>query len=96
MHKQIAPKWYQIHEKSASDTVLERFWAPSWRQDTAKATPGPEFNEKYSISSCPVGSKMEPKSKKHLYKNYFQKNKRKIYLLTSQDEPPTSKNIAKR
>ena len=28
MHRTIAPKWYQIREKSASDTVLERFGHP--------------------------------------------------------------------
>ena len=28
MHRKNLPKWYQIHEKSASDTVLERFGHP--------------------------------------------------------------------
>ena len=44
-------------------------WAPSWRQDGPRATPREKFNEKYSILGWPVGSKMEPKSIKHLMKN---------------------------
>ena len=34
-------------------------------------TPGREFNEKMLVLGCPVGSKMEQKSKKKLYKNRY-------------------------
>ena len=50
---------------------LGALWAPSWRQDTAKATPGPEFNKKYSIFRCPVGSKMGKNLEKTIYKNRY-------------------------
>ena len=48
---------------------LGALWAPSWRQDGPKATPRANFDEKYSISGWPVGSKMEPKLVKNLIKN---------------------------
>ena len=50
---------------------LGALWAPSWRQDTAKTTPGADFHEKRRIFRCPVGSKMEQKSEKNLYKNRY-------------------------
>ena len=50
---------------------LGALWVSSWRQDTAKATPGLEFNENCWIFRCLVGSKMEEKSKTNLCKNRY-------------------------
>ena len=65
----IEPKMVPNSWKIDLRSRLGALWAPAWRQDGPRATPRANFEEKYSILGWPVGSKMEPKSMKNLFKN---------------------------
>ena len=65
----IRSKMVQNSWKIDIRSSLGALQAPAWRQDSPRATPRANFDEKYSILGWLLGSKIEPKVIKNLIEN---------------------------
>ena len=61
MRKEIDPKWYQIHEKSVSDTVFGRFGHPPGAKIPQKRHPEQNLMKNDQFLGAPWAPKLKRK-----------------------------------